>query len=204
MKALRLMALLLMPLMPIAIVLAPGVIPAVLGEEWRGMVTPFQILIVVGVGLGLNNVLGEVYAGAGGETLYRRARADAPWALVTLLAIAVGVNLDGIDGAALAHIFSWALLASAYVFWVGRSLGIGAANVVGELSGVAACVLVQALVTAAVALGLEAEGASSLAAGLIAAPAGALALALTLRAREPGLMHESRDLIAAALRRRVS
>jgi O-antigen/teichoic acid export membrane protein len=203
-KALRMMALMLMPLVPVGVVLAPGVIPTVLGNEWKGMVTPFQILLVVGVGLGINNVLGEVYAGAGGETLYRRARTDLPWALITLVAIAVGVNLDGIDGAALAHIFSLAVLAFAYVFWAGRSLGIGGPSVLAELRGVTVCVSVQALVTAAVALGAEAAGASTLAAGLIAAPAGVLALLLTLRALQPELMRESRELIATAVRRRVS
>jgi O-antigen/teichoic acid export membrane protein len=203
-KALRLMALLLMPIMPIAIVLAPGLIPTLIGHKWEGMVTPFQILVVVGVGLGLNNVLGEVYAGAGGETLHRRARADVPWALGTLAAIAVGANLAGIDGAAWAHVFSMTALISAYVFWVGRSLGIGGRNVAAQLGGVSACVLVQAIVTAAVALAVEAAGGSTLVAGFVAAPLGALALFFALRVREPELLHESRDLISAALRRRAS
>ena len=67
-KALRLTALVLMPLLPAAIVLAGGIIPALLGDEWSGMVVPFQILAVVGVGQGIINVLGEVFAGAGGAS----------------------------------------------------------------------------------------------------------------------------------------
>ena len=110
-KALRLMALVLLPLLPAAIVLAGGLIPALLGDEWSGMVAPFQILVVVGVGQGIINVLGEVFAGAGGESLRRRARIDVVWAVGTLAAIAVGVQLGGIRGAAAVHVLTLCCLA---------------------------------------------------------------------------------------------
>ena len=200
-KALRLMALLLMPLLPAAVVLASGIIPAWLGDEWKGMVVPFQILVVVGVGQGIINVLGEVFAGAGGESLRRRARIDIVWAVGTLTAIAVGVQLGGIRGAAAVHVLTFCCLALAYVSWGARSIGIPVGSIVGELRGISLCVLVQALVTIGTALGIESAGGSSLVAGLVGAGAGALALGLMLWTRERDLLVEFRAFVSAAVGR---
>jgi O-antigen/teichoic acid export membrane protein len=200
-KALRMMALLLMPLVPAAIVLAPALIPTFLGEKWQGMVVPFQILVAVGVGQGLLNVLGEVFAGAGGESLRRRARIDVVWAVLTLTAIAVGVQLAGIRGAAGAHVVTLGCLAAAYLLWGVRSIGLPPRAFVDALRGVGACVLVQALVTTAVALGIQAAGGGSLATGLVGAGAGVLAFAWMLRTRERDLLDEGRGVVSAAIRR---
>jgi O-antigen/teichoic acid export membrane protein len=200
-KALRMMSLLLMPIAPAAIVLAPALIPALLGEKWSGMVAPFQILAAVGVLQGILNVLGEVFAGAGGASLRQRARIDVVWAIGTLAAIAVGVQLAGIRGAAGAHVVTAFCLAAAYLLWGVRSLGLPPRAVIGALQGVGACVLVQTIVTAGVALGIQAAGGASLAAGLVGAGAGALALAWMLRMRERDLLDECRAVVSAALRR---
>ncbi|MGZ4201065.1 MAG: oligosaccharide flippase family protein [Thermoleophilaceae bacterium] len=203
-KALRMMALLLLPILPPAIALARGLIPTLLGSQWSGMVVPFQILVVVGVGQGLANVLGETLAGVGGPSVRGRARIDVVWALSTLALIVVGVQTDGIRGAAIVHVIAFCGLASAYVWWTARSVGLPAASVLGDLRPVVACVLVQALVTAAVGLGAAALGAGALAAGLAGAGAGALALGLALRVLAPDLLAEGRDVIGSVLRRRRS
>jgi O-antigen/teichoic acid export membrane protein len=200
-KALRLMALLLLPLVPAAVVLAPGLINSCLGDEWKGMVVPFQILVVVGVGQGLLNVLGEVFAGAGGLSLQRRARIDVVWAVATLALIAVGVQLYGIRGAAAVHVLSVAFLAITYSSWGGRTIGLTPRSIGGELHGIAVCVLVQALVTAAVWLGAESAGAGSLVAGLLGAGAGAITLALMLWTRARDLLAECRGVLTAAMGR---
>jgi hypothetical protein len=165
------------------------------------MVAPFQILVAVGVLQGILNVLGEVFAGAGGASLRRRARIDVVWAIGTLAAIAVGVQLAGIRGAAGAHVVTAFCLAAAYLLWGVRSLGLPPRAVIGALQGVGACVLVQTIVTAAVALGIQTAGGASLAAGLVGAGAGALALAWMLRIRERDLLDECRAVVSAALRR---
>jgi O-antigen/teichoic acid export membrane protein len=105
-KALRLMALLLLPLLPVAITLAPSLIPGVLGQKWNGAIAPFQALVVVGVGQGIVNVLGEVFSGVGGETLKWRARIDILWGVGTLAAVGAGERLAGIQGAAIAYAFT--------------------------------------------------------------------------------------------------
>jgi len=201
-KASRLMALLLLPLLPASIALAPGLIPTLLGEKWSAAVVPFQILIVVGVGQGILNMLGEVFAGAGGASLYRRAYTDVVWAVATLAAIAVGVQLAGIRGAAAAHLITFSCLAAAYVWWVCRTIGIAPGQIGAELRQIALCVLVQAAVTAAFVGVLRSVGASALAAGLIGAAAGLLALALMLRAFAPGVVREARSALGAAIGRR--
>jgi O-antigen/teichoic acid export membrane protein len=201
-KSLRLMALLLLPIVPAAIALAPGLIPTLIGDKWSGMVTPFQILIVVGVGQGLVNVLGEVFAGAGGQSLDRRARIDVVWALGTLALIALGVQLWGIRGAAAVHVLSLGFLATAYVSWGGRTIGVTPGGIARELGPVASSVLAQALVTGAVALAARSAGAGTLVAGLVGTGAGALVLASMLWTRARSLLDECRGVLTAAIARR--
>jgi O-antigen/teichoic acid export membrane protein len=196
------MALLLLPLLPVSIALAPGLIPTLLGDKWTGVVVPFQILVVVGVGQGIFNMLGEVFAGAGGASLHRRAYTDVAWAVATLAAIAVGVQVDGIRGAAAAHVVTFCCLAAAYAWWVSRAIGIGPGRIAAELRQITACALVQAAVTAALVAGLESVGASPLAAGLAGAAGGVLALALMLRAVAPELVMEGRSALSVAVGRR--
>jgi O-antigen/teichoic acid export membrane protein len=200
-KALRLMALLLLPLLPVAVVLARGAVPTLLGHEWSGIVVPFQILVVAGIGQGMVNTLGEVFAGAGGESLRRRGRVDAVWAVGTVAAIAVGVQLDGIRGAAAVHVLTVCCVASVYALWIGHTVGLGGRALAAELRGVGACVLAQALATAGLTLAARAAGAGWLAAGVAGAFAGGVVLALTLRLWAPVLLSEGRDVLRAVMRR---
>lgn len=200
-KAVRIMALLLMPLLPAAIALAPGVIPGVLGHKWQGMVVPFQILFVVGVGQAVFNTLGEALAGAGVRSVGVRARIDVTWAIATIGAIVIGVNLGGIRGAAAAHVVTFCGLALAYAWRGGRGIGLSMAALLGSIRPVVECVTAQALVTAAVTLGLEHTGSSVLVAGLAGAGAGVLALAGSLRLRHSELIGEGRGVLLATLGR---
>lgn len=203
-KALRMMALMLVPLLPAAIAVAPGLIPAAFGGRWTGMVVPFQILVVVGVGYGVLNILGEALAGAGVRSVRVRARIDVTWAVATIGAIVIGVNLDGIRGAALAHIVTFCGLAIAYGWRGGRGIGLSLRAVLGAVRGVALCAALQAAVTAAVTLGLERAGSGLLAGGLLGAAAGLLVLAVALRACAGELLAEGRTVLTATLRRRAA
>ncbi len=198
-KAVRMMALLLLPIVPAAIAVAPGLIPTALGPKWDGMVVPFQILVGVGVGYGVLNALGEALAGAGVSSVRVRSRIDIVWALVTIAAIVVGVKVDGIRGAAAAHVVPLCGLALAYALRGGRGIGLPASALVDAVRGVAACVLVQAVSTAAVTLGLEHAGSSVLAAGVVGAAAGLAALAVALRLGASDLLDESRGVVLATL-----
>jgi O-antigen/teichoic acid export membrane protein len=198
------MALMLLPLLPPAIALAPGLIPAVFGHRWVGMVVPFQILIAVGVGYGVLNILGEALAGAGLTSVAVRARIDAVWASATIAAVVVGVNIDGIRGAALAHVVTFAGLAVAYGWRGARSIGLTLRALLPAIRGVVMCVAFQAAVTAAVTIGVERGGSSLLAGGLVGASAGLLALAAALRLGAFEVVLEGRGVLIATLRRRAA
>jgi len=200
-KALRLMALVLLPLLPVAVVLAPSFIPELLGQKWSGAVVPFQILVVVGVGQGITNVLGEVFAGAGGESLRRRARIDIAWSVATLTAIAIGVQLAGIRGAASAHVLTWCCLAAAYAWCAAYTIGISLADIFAAVRGIGTCVIIQAIVTATAKLGIETLNGSAMAAQIMGACAGVLALSFALRALQPTLLTEGWTLLSANMRR---
>ncbi|MFZ0042501.1 MAG: oligosaccharide flippase family protein [Solirubrobacteraceae bacterium] len=200
-KAVRMMALVLLPLLPVACALAPGLIPGVLGHKWEGMVVPFEILVVVGICQGVVNILGEALAGAGVRSVRMRAQIDVTWAVATIIAIVIGVNLDGIRGAAIAHVFTFCGLAAAYAWRGRRGIDLPIAALLGAVSGVAGCVAVQGVITAAVCLGLHALTGGWLVAGLVGAALGALAFALVLRGRAPALYAEGRGVLTATLSR---
>ena len=177
-RATRLTSLVLLPLLIPAAVAAPAVVPAVLGDEWRPMITPFQILLVTGVGHALVNVIGESLSGTGGVPF--RAAVHAVWAVLTLITVAVLVNLYGIRGAAAAHLLLFIPLAIAYAVRGTQLLGTSAAALWREIRPVALAVVVQAIAAGAVGIGASAAGASYIAAQLAAAGAAVVAAALAL------------------------
>ena len=71
-KTTRLTAIVLLPLLPPILVLAPVLLPGVLGSEWKAMVVPFQILVAVGIGHALLVALGDSM-GEARERAYRNA-----------------------------------------------------------------------------------------------------------------------------------
>ena len=196
-KAMRMTALMLLPPVPVAVAVAPGLVPLLLGKKWDAMVVPFQILVLVGVGQALLNTLGESLAGAGTTSVTVRARIDVLWAVGTIGAIVVGVKVGGIRGAAAAHFVTFCALAVAYTWRGGRSIGLSVNRICGSVQDVAACVAVQAAVTAAVTAGLDLGGSGWTVAGVVGAAVGIAAFAAVLRVRFPSLLHEGGGVIAA-------
>lgn len=156
-QSVRLMSILLLPLVPVAVVLAPPVLPALLGSEWEAMVAPFQLLLAVGISRAILNCVGETLSG-NGEIAFR-AKVNVGWCVATLVALIVLVQLDGIRGAALAHVVVTVPFAIAYVTAGARRAGTSPAHLWSAVRPVAVAVSWQAAVTAAVAIGLAAAGA---------------------------------------------
>src|SRR4051794_3299492 len=175
--------LLLVPAVPAAFALAPVLLPRLLGEEWRGMVVPFEILLCVGVGHAVVNVVGESLSGAGGIAF--RARVHCFWAAATVVALVILVRADDIRGAAIAHAVVFVPLATAYLVPGARMLGIGGSELGRALRGVGVTLVVQAAVTAVVLGALNALDASPVLAAAVAAAAGLLAAVVVLRRAEP-------------------
>ncbi len=201
-KSLRLMALLLTPLVAPAIVLAPELIPALLGERWSDMIVPFQIMFAVGVAHGVLNVLGEALAATGHAAF--RGKVDITWALTTLCAVGALTAIAGIEGAALAHLAMFFVLAVAYLAYGTRRLGLSPLALGIALAGIAVCLAGQIAVTAGVFFGAETAGAPPAAAAFIAALAGLAAGAGLLAWRHPELLDDAREVIVATIRRRTA
>jgi lipopolysaccharide exporter len=171
-KAARLVALMLLPLVAPAIVLAPVLIPTLFGNEWRPIVTPFQLFICLGVAHSVINTVNGALAGTG--NMPRLAVVDLLWALSTLAAIFVLVRVDGIQGAAIARFLVFAPLAWWYLIRGTGLLGVTTHETWIALRGVVLPVAVQAVVTATLFFALVDLGAAR---DVSAAAAGAVGVA---------------------------
>ena len=196
-KTMRITAIVLFPLVPPAIALAPVLLPALFGDEWRPMVAPFQLILIAGAGHAVANVLGEALSGTG--NIGFRARVDPLWGVGTLAAVFVLVQTVGIRGAALAHLLAFLPLACFYATVGARLIGASARDVWSSLRGVVVPVAVQAAASALVWVALrDASGGRGVAA--TAAAAAGLAVALVLLALAPSKpLRESRALLALAV-----
>jgi hypothetical protein len=167
----------------------------VLGERWSQMVAPFQILLVAGVGHAILNCIGESLSGAGGIGF--RARVHAVWAPATVAAVAVLVAVDGIRGAAIAHVALLVPLCAAYAARGVRLIELRASDVWNCLRGIALPVAAQALVTAGTFATLRWAGTGA-EAGVVAAVAGVALVAVLLRRGPSSPVRQTRLLIADA------
>ena len=91
-KALRISALLLLPMVPPAVALAPSIVPALLGPEWRSMVVPLQLLVIVGVAQALANIVGEFLSGTGHIAV--RTKITLAWAVAMVVALQILARAD--------------------------------------------------------------------------------------------------------------
>ena len=194
--AVRIMSMLLLPVLPFAIVLAPTVVPAVLGDKWTDMVAPLQVLLVVGIGMAVVNCLGEALSGVG--QIAFRAKVNVGWCVATLAALLVLVPADGIRGAAIAHAISFLPYAVIYLTVGARRAGTATRDLWEAVRPVAVAVSWQAAATAAVALGASAAGAPDAVAACAGAFAG-LAVLAALLARGRGPAHEALALVRGTL-----
>ena len=153
-QAVRLMSMLFVPLLPVGILLAPTVLPAVLGDQWAPMVVPFQLLLAVGVGHAIVNCIGEALSGNG--HIKFRAKVMVVRCVATLLVLLVLVPVDGIRGAALAQLIVFVPYAAVYVTAGARRAGTSATALGRQLRPVALALAAQLAVSGAVAVALAA------------------------------------------------
>jgi teichuronic acid exporter len=194
----RMTCLALLPLIPVAIVLAPVLIPAVLGARWRGMVAPFEILIVVGVAHAIVNVIGESLSGTG--HIGFRARVNFAWMLGMIGALVLLVRADGIRGAGLAHLFLYVPVAIAYGVWGMKLLGSESRQLLASLRSVATSIAVQVIVTVGLAVSLKAAGAPAAERDGVAAALGLIAFGLSVAVTSRGALARAKAFVSGARR----
>lgn len=137
----RWMSMLFVPLVPVGILLAPTVLPAVLGDQWRPIVVAFQLLLVVGVGGAIVNCIAEALSGNG--HIEFRAKTMVARGAATLIALLILVPIDGIRGAALAQIAVFIPYALLFATAGARRAGTSASALARQLRPVAMALGVQ-------------------------------------------------------------
>lgn len=192
-RAVRLAALFVWPLVVPAAVVAPLLLPSLLGPEWRPMVLPFQLLLAVGAMHGVLAVLREFLLGRGG--VRSCLGIDVAWLIGTILLLLALVPRYGIVGAAIAHLTLLAPLAYAYVTAAARRLALAPAVLWRSMRLIVAAVAAQASMTWLEAALARWAGATPVAAAAVGILAGAVALCLVL---ERGETPPRQDLAAAA------
>jgi O-antigen/teichoic acid export membrane protein len=192
--AVRLMSILLLPLLPVGIVLAPPLFPAIFGEQWTSMVAPFQVLLLVGIGQSVVNCIGEALSGVG-EIAFR-AKVNVAWCAALFAALIVLVPADGIRGAALAHLVVFVPYAAVYATAGARRTGTSTRNLWGAIRPAVGAVGWQAAATGVVAIGLSAAGAAE---GLAAGAGTLVGLAVVVAILSRGQGAPARE-VAALLR----
>jgi O-antigen/teichoic acid export membrane protein len=194
----RLTATALLPLLPPILVLAPVLLPGILGPGWKPMVVPFEILVAVGVGHAILVALGDSLSGVG--AIAWRARLHLGWATGMVAALIVLVHLDGIRGAALAHLVLFVPFAVCYLLWGTRHLQTSAGAVLAALREVALPVAAQLALTLAAVLAFGQVLAPTSAA--LAGAATGLAFVIFAFARlTPTLAGECGDFVRAVVSR---
>ncbi len=198
-RAMRVMALVLVPLVVPALVLAPWLLPLTLGERWAGSVVVFQILFPVGVAHAVLNSVGESLGGSGNVKLH--AQMLALWTVVILPALLVLVEVDGIRGAAMAHVLVLFPVAAGYLLLGARRLGLPTLKLVRGLAAVGPPFLAQLAVTLA-GLGLLAGAGAPDALARVAGVAVGLGAGIgTLFLLPSGPLLEARTFMATARQR---
>ena len=198
-RAVRVMALVLFPVVVPALVLAPWLLPQTLGERWTGSVVVFQILFPVGVAHAVLNCVGESLGGSGNVKLH--AQLLALWTLVIVPTLIVLVEADGIRGAATAHVIVLVPVAAGYLVLGARRLGLPTLKLARGLAEVTPPFVVQLAISLA---GLELLAGAGVPDGLARVAsvlAGVAAGAGLLLLRPSGALLEARSFIATARQR---
>ena len=185
-QSVRLMSMLLIPLLPVGILVAPWFLPAVLGPKWEPIVLPFQLLLAAGVGHAIVNCMGAVLSGNGHIAF--RAKVMMVRCATTLIALLILVQTNGIRGAAVAQLIALVVYAALLVPAGAKRAGTSMLALGRTLRPAAVAMVVQLVAAVAVLLALGnsaateliAAGAAATAAAVVYAPA---AIALYRRKR---------------------
>jgi O-antigen/teichoic acid export membrane protein len=183
-------ALLLLPLLPPAVVLAPRLVPALLGARWQPMVAPLQVLLPVGVLHAIVNTIGESLSGTG--NIRFRAWRESVWAAGTLGAVGALTAIDGITFLPLAAVYTTA--GARRIGADGRRLWTALRDVLMPVAG-------QAAVTVGVAHALARAAATPAAVAAAGAGLGTCVLLMRLAPSRP--LREAGLILRLVLPRRL-
>jgi O-antigen/teichoic acid export membrane protein len=192
-RANRLVAAVTMPAMLFLMVLAPDVLPVVVGPRWDDAIPVVQILAWVGLVHSLQQLNGSVLQAIdrAGTQLWFTVAAFA----AAMVAFFAGLQ-GGIVGVALALAIAMTLVQPVYTAVTARAIGLSLADVGRSLGGVAVAAVAAAVALFCARLGLIEVGASRVPRLIVLVPLGAVAYLVLCRFCAPGLVDELRTLRA--------
>jgi PST family polysaccharide transporter len=197
-RAVRALALVLLPLVVPAMLLAPWLLPLALGDQWTSSVVVFQILFPIGVAHGILNVVAEPLSGSGHVKLH--VQMLGLWAIAMVPLLLILVPAAGIQGAAFAHLVVLVPLAGGYLVLGAQRLGLPKFAILRGLAGVVPPPLLQAALTLSVFWAMAEAGAPDSVARVVAVAAGFAGLASAFVVWPNGPFLEARALVTAARR----
>lgn len=197
-RTVRALALVLLPLVVPALLLAPWLLPLALGERWTGSVVVFQILLPIGVAHAILNVVAENLGGGGHVKLH--VQMLGLWAIAMVPLLLVLVPSQGIRGAAIAHLVVLVPIAAGYLLRGAQRLGLPRLTLLRGLAGVVPPFLAQAAVTLLVFWTMSEAGAPDPVARVVGVATGLVGAAGALVLRPNGPFQEARALLIAARR----
>jgi O-antigen/teichoic acid export membrane protein len=169
-QSVQLMSILMLPLLPVGVLVAPTILPAAFGAEWMPMVAAFQILLVAGIGQTVIDGIAEPITGTGHMSF--RAKAMVAQCAASIVALLILVPIAGIRGAALVQLLMFIPLAVLLFTAGARRAGTSPRALWGRLRPVAAALSLQLVVTFGVLVGLIAFGATDSVSACVAAVIG--------------------------------
>lgn len=190
-RLLRVLAALCIPAMTGLVVVAPDLVPIVLGKQWKDAVPVVQILALVGLLQALAAWNGSILMGLGkANTLFR---ATLSFLVLYVFAFVVGVHW-GIKGTAVAYAIASATLEAVYLLLTTRALGISFFKPVRALSGIVQAALVMVLFTIGLRAGLVHEQVPAGLRLVLVVASGILAYFALCRWRAPEVFAEVRSV----------
>jgi O-antigen/teichoic acid export membrane protein len=136
-----------LPVLAGSLVLAPDLVPAVLGERWTPLVPILQVLLVAGVVQVPMMLVGPALTSHGRNALlFRWGLATAP---PTMVALALGASWRTAEAVALAYLLVQATLCVPTVRLAARTLGFRLRDVARALEPAAGCTLAMAVLVGA-------------------------------------------------------
>lgn len=108
-KTMRTIAFITIPICLLLIIIAPELIIGLYGEDWRGAITPLQILAGFGVLRAMYNAGGSFLRAKG--WVYKLFWANFAYGVIMIIGVWIGVQQYGLAGAA------WAVGVAIFVIW---------------------------------------------------------------------------------------
>ncbi len=190
-RALRVLAAFCIPAMSGLVVVAPDLVPLVLGDQWVDAVPVVQILAWVGLLQALAAWNGTILMGLGrANTLFR---ATSAFLIVYVIAFLVGVQW-GIVGTAVAYAIASTGLEAVYLLLTTRALAISFFRPIRTLGGIVQAALVMVVVIAGLRAALVQADVPEGIRLLVVVASGIVIYGLVCRWRAPEVFAEIRSV----------